>query len=207
MARRQNYHHGDLKAALLTAARQALDEEGFEKLSLARISASLGVSLAAPYRHFESKDALLLHLLEDAQAELIAKAQAEMQTHDSAVARLRAACAVYIHFIMGNRGLAQLMLEWRKGRELFARVSEGGHKGYRIFEELVSDAAPALDDKQAQFAAAAIWAQIHGFSVLNASGIFPEVAGVAMSADTLIEVAVRIPAILEALVIEGRTKG
>lgn len=207
MVQRPKYHHGDLKAALLAAARQALEDEGHEKLSLSRISASLGVSLAAPYRHFESKEALLLHLLEAGHAEMIAKAEAAVRFHSLPRARLRAACGAYMEFVMSNPGLAQLMLEWRIGREHLARTSEGGDKGYRIFEGLVADVAPVLDPRQAEMAAAAIWAQIHGFAVLNMSGVFPEVTRARMSADTLIDLAVRIPATMETLAQESHGPG
>jgi AcrR family transcriptional regulator len=54
-----NYHHGDLRAALVGAARLILEREGFDALSLRAVARGAGVSQAAPYHHFKDKDELL----------------------------------------------------------------------------------------------------------------------------------------------------
>jgi AcrR family transcriptional regulator len=53
------YHHGDLRNTLLA---QALAAGSLESISLRQLAASVGVSAAAVYRHFQSKDDLLLAL-------------------------------------------------------------------------------------------------------------------------------------------------
>ncbi len=53
------YHHGDLKSALITAALAAVEQDGPDAVSLRDLAQSLGVSRAAPYRHFADRDALL----------------------------------------------------------------------------------------------------------------------------------------------------
>ncbi len=58
-AKRDTYHHGDLKAALLLAAREVLAKEGVGALSLREVARRAGVTHAAPYRHFADKAALL----------------------------------------------------------------------------------------------------------------------------------------------------
>ena len=52
----RSYHHGNLRAALLTAAAQAL--EAGEELSMRAVARRAGVSPAAPYRHFADREAL-----------------------------------------------------------------------------------------------------------------------------------------------------
>ncbi len=54
-----NYHHGDLKQALVRAAREILRGEGADALSLRAIAAAVGVSHMAPYAHFKNKKELL----------------------------------------------------------------------------------------------------------------------------------------------------
>ena len=54
-----SYHHGDLRTALISAARHILETEGREALSLRAAARAAGVSQAAPYHHFASKEALL----------------------------------------------------------------------------------------------------------------------------------------------------
>ena len=53
------YHHGDLKRALLEAALELLEEVGEAGLSLRAAARKAGVSHAAPYRHFADKGALV----------------------------------------------------------------------------------------------------------------------------------------------------
>ena len=64
------YHHGNLRAALLERAVEVIDAQGVEGLSLRQIAKDLGVSHAAPARHFQSKADLLAALVKDAYLEL-----------------------------------------------------------------------------------------------------------------------------------------
>jgi AcrR family transcriptional regulator len=57
--RRPSYHHGDLRQALLLAAKQLLAEAGIENLSLRKLAERAGVSRTAPYHHFSDKNGLL----------------------------------------------------------------------------------------------------------------------------------------------------
>jgi AcrR family transcriptional regulator len=56
------YHHGDLRRAILDAARAELDAAGAAALSMREVARRAGVSHAAPYHHFPDKDDLLAHL-------------------------------------------------------------------------------------------------------------------------------------------------
>ncbi|MGW3141017.1 TetR/AcrR family transcriptional regulator, partial [Streptomyces sp. NPDC001139] len=58
-SRTRRYHHGDLRAALLARAEQTLRERGPGDLSLRELARDLGVSHAAPSRHFKDKQTLL----------------------------------------------------------------------------------------------------------------------------------------------------
>ena len=60
--RREHYHHGDLRNALLSAALKLVAKRGVEGFSLREAARAVGVSAAAAYRHFEDKSALLAEL-------------------------------------------------------------------------------------------------------------------------------------------------
>ena len=64
------YHHGDLRNALLKAAREVLEERGPSFLGLREISRRVGVSAPSAYHHFPSRDALALGLAEQGAAEM-----------------------------------------------------------------------------------------------------------------------------------------
>lgn len=57
-----NYHHGDLKRALLEAAKDLIDEGGLENFTMARAARLAGVTSGAPYRHFKDRQALLAEM-------------------------------------------------------------------------------------------------------------------------------------------------
>ena len=53
------YHHGNLREALIQAARDLIKEKGPGGFTFADAARSAGVSPAAPYRHFRDREALL----------------------------------------------------------------------------------------------------------------------------------------------------
>src|SRR5690606_24649324 len=56
---KEQYHHGDLKNALIRSGTELLAEEGVTSLSLRQVAARAGVSHSAPYAHFADKQALI----------------------------------------------------------------------------------------------------------------------------------------------------
>jgi AcrR family transcriptional regulator len=58
-AKSSAYHHGDLRATLIALAVKTLKTRSPDTLSLRELAGKAGVSLAAPYRHFKDKQALL----------------------------------------------------------------------------------------------------------------------------------------------------
>jgi AcrR family transcriptional regulator len=59
------YHHGDLRRALVDAALALVRERGAEGFTLREAARRVGVSQTAPYRHFETKEALLAAVAEE----------------------------------------------------------------------------------------------------------------------------------------------
>ena len=53
------YHHGALRETLLAAAIEVVARQGADALSLRGLAQAVGVSSAAPYRHFPDRAALL----------------------------------------------------------------------------------------------------------------------------------------------------
>ncbi len=68
--RTRPYHHGDLKQALLEASIELIREEGVDALTVAEVGRRVGVSSAAPYKHFADRQALLRALAEEGNRRL-----------------------------------------------------------------------------------------------------------------------------------------
>ncbi|MBC7800881.1 MAG: TetR/AcrR family transcriptional regulator [Gemmatimonadaceae bacterium] len=56
---RDSYHHGNLREALIAAALTMIAERGLAGFAISEIARAVGVSPAAPYRHFRDRNALL----------------------------------------------------------------------------------------------------------------------------------------------------
>jgi len=56
---RDGYHHGDLREALIQAALVLIAERGLAGFAVAELARVVGVSSAAPYRHFRDRDAVV----------------------------------------------------------------------------------------------------------------------------------------------------
>jgi len=104
-ARDGRYHHGDLKAALVDGAIELIAEQGLRGFSLAKLTQRLGVTVAAPYRHFADRDELLaavavraLHAFADALV-------GEAREGDSPEQRLAAMARGYVRFAAEHRPL------------------------------------------------------------------------------------------------------
>jgi AcrR family transcriptional regulator len=59
---RDSYHHGNLREALVEAARRLIAERGLGSFAFAELARAAGVSPAAPYRHFRDRGALVAEL-------------------------------------------------------------------------------------------------------------------------------------------------
>ena len=57
---KEQYHHGDLRRSLIEKGLEIIHQEGEEKLSLRKVAMKCGVSNAAPYAHFKSKDEFIV---------------------------------------------------------------------------------------------------------------------------------------------------
>ena len=157
MSSERPYHHGDLAPSLRQAAREILEEEGLAALSLRSVARRAGVSHAAPYRHYASREALLADVAVEGLAELRGEiAQAAAAPADQAELIVRMGRA-YMRFAVRHAGLLRLMF----GSELPNRTAFPGltEATGAIGEEV----ARAIGDSAAGLA---VWAAIHGLAML-----------------------------------------
>src|SRR5277367_6340117 len=103
------YHHGALRGALIRAARDILESEGYEGLTLRAAARRVGVSQAAPYNHFADKAALLAAIAAQGFREFAAAMRQEMDAEVEPQARLNATGIAYVAFATSNPGLFKLM--------------------------------------------------------------------------------------------------
>jgi AcrR family transcriptional regulator len=99
------YHHGDLRAALVDAATGLIAERGVRGFSVAEASRRLGVSAAAPYRHFSGRDELLAAVAARGLEAFTAVVTAEIGDAAAPEQRLVAMARAYVRFAGEQRAL------------------------------------------------------------------------------------------------------
>ncbi|MFI7617808.1 TetR/AcrR family transcriptional regulator [Nonomuraea terrae] len=161
--RRDRYHHGDLRAALIDTAMELIAEQGVQGFSLAEASRRLGVAVSAPYRHFADRDELLLAVGVRA-GELLATAVSAEIGGDSHEARLVAVARGYVRFAARRRALFEALFGTLMpvGEPEFERATQP-------VKEVFQTAATALaggDPVAAESLGSAVAAVAHGYAGL-----------------------------------------
>lgn len=156
------YHHGDLRAALLTSAMEML--EAGETFSLRAVARRAGVSATAPYRHFEDRGAL--------ETALAAKGLKDLQA-DLATLGLPATPAdlgelgvVYVRFALRRPALFKLMF----GQECDTENDQRVVAAAELHEMLAAAMDHVFPGQDAEALAAAGWALAHGLAFLHLDG-------------------------------------
>src|SRR5712675_1452378 len=105
---RATYHHGDLRAALVRAAIELLEERGETELSLRAVARRAGVSPAAPYRHYADREALVSAVAAVGYREL-AKRLADAHPAPSTPEQLASVGVAYVQFALEQPALFRMM--------------------------------------------------------------------------------------------------
>ena len=167
------YHHGALREALLARAEQALEDKGPGELSLRELARDLGVSPAAPARHFRTKRALFEALALDGLNRLwTALVAAKDEAGESFADRLTSLTRTYLHFAAANPALLDLMYSikydvtnspdlaaaWQRMPTLSIQVIRDGQRRGEVREGPVEEIHGPL------------FAAMHGFVTLAVAG-------------------------------------
>ncbi|MEN0000009.1 MAG: TetR/AcrR family transcriptional regulator, partial [Pseudomonadota bacterium] len=110
---KKNYHHGDLKSALIEAGLKILQEQGLEGLSLRAIAARVGVSHTAPKNHFDGLHGLLAAIAAEGFRRHAAAMQEGVENAPPGRERLDVASAGYVKFAADNSAMFRLMFSPR----------------------------------------------------------------------------------------------
>jgi AcrR family transcriptional regulator len=168
-----DYHHGDLRRALIDAAVTAIAKHGIDALNLRQLASRAGVSPGAPYHHFANREQLLRAIAEQGferlEAELIAAREA---AGAEAGARLEALGRAYIEFAVSRTGYFRVMFH---GDAQSSGPTEPGLRAFHLLRDAVlacqeAGTAPPGDPGALVLTA---WSAVHGFATLWVDGALP----------------------------------
>ncbi|WP_453985197.1 TetR/AcrR family transcriptional regulator [Brevibacterium casei] len=157
------HHHGNLRAALVAAGIEML-EEG-EPFSLRAVARRVGVSQAAPYRHFGSKQDIEAAMAEHGFRELQTALREVIDAAEAGRVPLVDLALTYIHFAEDHPALYALMF----GSEL-ADDEDRRAACAQVFALIEEVAAATHPDRDAHGMATAGWALAHGMATLHLEG-------------------------------------
>lgn len=170
----RRYHHGDLRAALLTRAEQTLREKGPGALSLRELARDLGVSHAAPSRHFKDKqallDALALAGFERLDETLAGSRDAAGEEFAD---RLRGLVRAYVDFALANAELLDLMYTVKHDPAASEALIAAGQRLAAMAGELVAEGQRSGEVREGPVDSIAmpVFTTLHGFASFAVSGV------------------------------------
>ena len=165
-AQQKPYHHGDLKAALIEGAVELIAERGARGFSLAELSRRIGVSPAAPYRHFASRDDLLAAVAIRALDAFGQALAAEVSAADPPQQRLAAMASGYVRFAAEQRPLFSVVFGVGLDKKhRYPQLRQAYEHVEGKLAACVAELCPA-DPAAADQLADAIEATAHGYAAL-----------------------------------------
>lgn len=166
------YHHGNLRDSLLDAADALLAQDGAQALTLRAVAKAAGVSHAAPYHHFASREQLLAAVAARAFTGLAATMAAADGDHARAQAeRLIDICEVYVEFARARPAQFRLMFGPMLAQK--SRYPDLKQAAENAFHVLVA-AATAFDPPRGPELALTGWSLAHGLANLAIDEAFTD---------------------------------
>lgn len=169
----QGYHHGDLRRALLMSARQMVEKDGAQALTLRGAAQKAGVSAAAPYRHFEDRDALLAAVITEGFDELTAATEAARTAASDPVTAYLSVGEAYLGFAAMHPSLYRLMFGIDCHKPNYPELLQAGQRAFGVVLHAAQDcsAAGLTGVRPPEHIALAGWSMVHGLASLHVDGV------------------------------------
>ena len=167
------YHHGDLRRALVEEAVRTIQVDGIEHLTLRAAGEKLGVSRTALYRHFSDKQALLAAVGREGFRMLRVALTAAWEEHGRGRAGFEAMGLAYVQFAVAHPAHYRVM---------FGRFVESCSKDVEFIEQARAAFQVLVDSLVEQQLAGSVrqddplmlarfvWSVVHGIAMLVIDG-------------------------------------
>jgi AcrR family transcriptional regulator len=175
MRKRKQYHHGNLREALLQAAIQLIAEIGPGGFTLREVARRAGVSHNAPYRHFQDKEELLAAVATAGFRGLTAAMLDAVKGESDPIDRLKRAGLGYVEFALRQPEHFTVMFDAPISQSKDPTFAQAGQEAFATLVNFVTACQqqgrlPSGDPLQ--FAMLA-WSMVHGVAKLATAGRLP----------------------------------
>jgi AcrR family transcriptional regulator len=188
------YHHGDLRNALIAQGRLQLEQLGPQELSLRSLARAVGVSEAAPSRHFAGKAGLLAAIAADGFHELAQIRHRISGSKQGALVIAYQMMSSYVSFAREHRGLFNLMTGPRiLARDEYPELAAQSARSFGAFAGAIANYAQSCgwDDEALQLVGHGAWAMEHGIATLILSERLPR-PDLPVDVDAMIEFSIHM---------------
>lgn len=170
---KQSYHHTNLRNELIEVGIKMVEEVGVDKLSLRKLASLCGVSEAAPYKHFASKEDLLTAMQEYVTQQLmkcLQKAVESTEQSDPTESILQMGKAYVLFFMNNPEYYAFLFLHSNLSINLSANEKLESYPPFQYYRNQVFQVYRALgySDSRILNGLIAMWAKVHGIVAIIA---------------------------------------
>lgn len=168
-----NYHHGDLKSALLNAASEALDSCPDRDPSLRALATTLGVSATAPQAHFKTKHDLMLDLAvrgSECLCDRCNQALRLLSRDAGPLKRMATIGEAYLNFAHDQPGFFRIVFSSGLVPEEYEPLRLSSAKGFEVLRMVVRECLPGADELSINEKSLAAWGVIHGFASIGLGG-------------------------------------
>jgi len=167
------YHHGDLPRAIQEAALALIGEVGPDGFTLREVARRIGVSHAAPYRHFADKRALMTALAAEGSRKLGEDIAAALGAAGPDLrARFLAASHAYVRFAIDQPALFQVLFFSTEVDTTHREVVAARERTFGLLLSYIAEAQAAgfFGPGEPMEIAMAIWSMHHGLASLASIG-------------------------------------
>ena len=170
ISRRSGYHHGDLRNSLERAALELVGERGANGFTMAEASRRAGVSVAAPFKHFASREALLASLALKGYEEQERRFAAAIAISADPVQQLAEFASAYVQFTVDEAALFEITFSSGIDKANHPELEVAGAK---VLDLLTAPAQALRKDGASSLALVhAIGAVAHGYGEFLRQGVF-----------------------------------
>lgn len=173
-AKRRNYHHGNLREALIDAALRLISEKGPAGFTVAEAARAAGVSPAAPYRHFRDREELLADVAQRGfESFTLALRAAWDQGRPQPRTALMRVGAAYLAFAHRDPAAYSAMFEGGVPMTSHPHLHEAADEAFAVLNEACSAVIATLPMARRPpvlMVALHIWSLSHGIASLFARG-------------------------------------
>lgn len=166
--KKSGYHHGDLRSELIEATRRLLVTHDPSQVRISEACRLAGVSTAAPYRHFESREDLFEAVAIDGMQRMGEQMQQVLSREvRGSEASITALGKAYLQFARTEPNLFRMIFRRDDDEERAARLEAAGTKTYGVLlNEIAVRLGMAVDAPQVLEVALPLWAFVHGTASL-----------------------------------------